>query len=462
MNKPTKDNRDKSKINFQLPPAVFDIIHTIEAHGHEAYAVGGCVRDSILGKVPNDWDITTSASPKEIKSIFNKTFDTGIEHGTVTVRMRGESYEVTTYRIDGEYVDARHPKEVAFTNNLKEDLMRRDFTINAMAYHPTRGLVDAFGGIRDMECGIIRAVGRPDDRFTEDALRMLRAIRFSAQLGFDIEEETYGAICRLSGNIERISWERIRMEVEKLLVSDHPERMRDIYETGLSKVFMPEWDALFATEQNSVHHVYDVGEHTIAVLKGLPNEHVLRLAGLLHDIGKPVTRKTDEKGRDHFVGHPQVGARMAKDILRRLKFDNDTIGAVCALVKYHDERPEPTLRNARRLMARVGDGRMDMLFCLNEADIGGQSDYMREEKLERVARMRTLVAEIRRKNEAVTIAGLAINGRDLANVGVPKGRMMGEILRELLKEVVDEPAMNERERLLGRAKEICEKAKGNP
>lgn len=439
---------------------MIDIIKTIEAHGHEAYAVGGCVRDCILGKTPNDWDITTSAKPQEIKSYFNRTIDTGIEHGTVTVRMRGESFEVTTYRIDGDYEDARHPKEVTFTRNLNDDLLRRDFTVNAMAYHPAKGLVDIFGGYDDLNHKIIRAVGNPVDRFTEDALRMLRAIRFAAQLDFTIEEKTYTAICLLSASLAKISQERIQTEIVKLLVSDHPERMRDVHRTGLSKSFFPEWDALFVTGQNSVHHCYDVGEHTIAVLTALPPERVLRLTGVFHDIAKPLTRRTDAKGRDHFAGHPQLGAQMTKEILRRMKFDNATIDTVSALVKYHDERPAPTKRNMRRLASRVGTDRMEQLFALKEADIAGQSEYERGHKQEMVQMMRREYSNVIADGEAVHISSLAINGKDLIDAGIPQGREIGKILKQLLKEVVDDPTRNNRQWLLERAKLICDLTHG--
>ncbi|MBQ7469999.1 MAG: CCA tRNA nucleotidyltransferase, partial [Pseudobutyrivibrio sp.] len=320
---------------MNLPADVSKIINILESNGHEAYAVGGCVRDCILGKIPHDWDITTSALPETVKSLFDRTFDTGIEHGTVTVLLHGVGYEVTTYRVDGKYEDGRHPKEVTFTASLEEDLKRRDFTINAMAYNETKGLVDLFGGEADLEAGIIRAVGNPTERFTEDALRMLRALRFSAQLGFDIEANTYQAIKDLAPTLERISAERIQVEMVKLITSDHPERMRDVYETGLTKVFFPEFDAMMECDQINKHHMYTVGEHTIVSMGLAPADRVIRLAMLLHDIAKPVCKTTDENGQNHFKMHPVEGQKMAKTVLRRLKFDNDTTDKVCNLVKNH-------------------------------------------------------------------------------------------------------------------------------
>lgn len=441
-------------MQIELPFEVQKIISFLEEAGFEAYAVGGCVRDSILGREANDWDITTSARPEQVKEIFKRTIDTGIEHGTVTVRMRGKSFEVTTYRIDGKYSDSRHPESVEYTANLKEDLLRRDFTVNAMAYNPTTGIVDEYGGMEDIRDGIIRCVGEATQRFSEDALRMLRAIRFSAQLGFEIEADTYSAIEQLHQNIADISAERIRVELEKTLCSDHPEMLRDIYITGLSSVFMPEWDACFATEQNTKHHCYNVAEHTIKVMQELPCDKVLRLAGLLHDIGKPVTKKTDAKGVDHFVGHPLVGADMTKAILRRLKYDNDTTDRVTRLVRYHDERPAATMRNARRLASRLGRDYMEELFELKRADIAGQSEYMREDKYRQLSDLEECYAKVCEADSALSVAELAINGKDVIDCGISRGPDIGRILKELLAEVVDDPAKNNREYLLSRVKTL--------
>ena len=264
-------------MTIELPKKVNTIIETIRAAGHEAYAVGGCVRDSILGRIPDDWDITTSARPEEIKTLFRHTIDTGIEHGTVTVTLEKEGFEVTTYRIDGEYEDCRHPKEVMFTDKLTEDLKRRDFTINAMAYNDSRGLVDIFGGKKDLQQGIIRCVGDARERFTEDALRILRAIRFSAQLGYKIEEKTREAIEELASSLKYISAERIQAEFIKLLLSPHPDYLRIAYDTGVTKVFFPEWDKAMETPQNHPHHCYGVGEHILHSLQEVPPDKVLRL-----------------------------------------------------------------------------------------------------------------------------------------------------------------------------------------
>ena len=276
-------------MKITLPRKVLMIINNLQLHGYEAFAVRGCVRDSILARRPEDWDITTSAKPEEIKRLFRRTVDTGIEHGTVTVIIGKDSYEVTTYRVDGAYEDGRHPKEVRFTSRLEEDLQRRDFTINAMAYNDDVRLVDVFGGMKDLNHHLIRCVGDPRERFSEDALRILRAVRFSAQLNFPIEPDTAEAIKELAPTLEKISAERIQAELVKLLVSPHPERIRDAYELGITKVILPEWDAMAGVEQNTPHHRYDVAEHTIRAMKYVKRDKILRLTMLFHDMGKPST-----------------------------------------------------------------------------------------------------------------------------------------------------------------------------
>ena len=278
-------------MTINIPQKAEQILHILNEAGYEAYVVGGCVRDSILDRVPGDWDITTSALPEQVKELFHRTVDTGIQHGTVTVMMGKEGFEVTTYRVDGEYHDGRHPDAVTFTRSLEEDLKRRDFTINAMAYHPEHGLVDLFGGMEDINRKIIRCVGDPVERFTEDALRMLRAVRFSAQLGFTVEENTKAALARMSGNLEHVSAERIQTELVKLLVSDHPDYLRTAWETGLTREFLPEFDACMETAQNTPHHCCSVGEHILKSLTEIENDRLLRITMLLHDIAKPVEKR---------------------------------------------------------------------------------------------------------------------------------------------------------------------------
>lgn len=434
-----------------LPDKVKRIIDTLELHGHEAYAVGGCVRDSILGRKPQDWDITTSAKPEQVKALFAHTIDTGIQHGTVTVMIDHEGFEVTTYRIDGEYEDARHPKEVLFTSNLLEDLKRRDFTINAMAYNDKDGMVDAFDGIGDLKRGIIRCVGDAKERFSEDALRMLRAVRFAAQLGFAIEDETRRAICTLAPNIAKVSAERIQVELIKLLTSEHPELILTAYETGLTKVFLPEFDDMMETEQRNPHHVYSVGGHTVEALKHVAPEKPLRLAVLFHDVAKPECIVADTEGIDHFYGHPQAGAQKTRKIMRRLKFDNDTTDAVCKLVEWHDDNPALSERTVRRAMHRIGLEQYPGLFAVKRADILAQSDYQREEKLAYVADYERIYEAVMEQEQCVTIKDLAINGSDLIAAGMQQGRELGVVLKALLERVLDEPELNTKEQLLALA-----------
>ena len=342
--------------------------------------------------------------PEETKALFDKTFDTGIEHGTITVLLNHEGYEVTTYRIDGKYEDSRHPKEVTFTRNLKEDLLRRDFTINAMAYNDKDGIVDIFGGMQDLEKHMIRCVGNARERFSEDALRILRGVRFAAQLGFEIEKETRQAIRKLAPNLSYISAERIQTELVKLLVSDHPEKIRDAYELGITKVILPEFDAMMETTQETLHHCYNVGEHTIHALMNIPADKVLRLTMLLHDVAKPVCRTEDENGIHHFHGHPQVGAEMSRKILRRLKFDNDTIHRVMALVRAHDDRPPLQGRSVRRAIYRNGTEQYPELFEVKRADILAQSSFLQQEKLlyvDRYEHMYQQIMEMKKAGNAI-------------------------------------------------------------
>lgn len=435
-------------MEIQLPQAVKWILDELRKNGQEAYAVGGCVRDTILGRNPQDWDITTSARPEQIKEIFRKTIDTGIQHGTVTVMIDHVGYEVTTYRIDGEYEDARHPKEVTFTASLLEDLKRRDFTINAMAYNEQDGLVDAFDGIGDLERGVIRCVGEAKERFTEDALRMLRAVRFAAQLGFTVEEKTKSAIMELAPNLKKVSAERIQVELTKLLISNHPEQMRMLYETGISAVILPEWDAMMETPQNNPHHCYSVGEHTVHALMEIRPDKVLRYAMLLHDVAKPICRTTDDEGVDHFYKHPQQGEKMAHDILRRLKMDNATIDAVCGLVRYHDRNPQANDKAIRRAIFAAGKQQYPQIFEIKRADILAQSDYQKKEKLEYLAEYEKLYYEILSRDECLSLKELAVDGSDLIAAGIKPGKEIGQILKQLLDIVIDEPEKNTKEYLM--------------
>ncbi len=422
--------------------------------------MGGCVRDSLLGRMPKDWDITTSAVPMQVKALFARTVDTGLKHGTVTVLLGGEGYEVTTYRIDGTYTDGRHPDQVVFTPSLLEDLKRRDFTINAMAYNDKDGLVDAFDGAGDLKAGVVRCVGSPSDRFGEDALRMLRAVRFAAQLEFQIETETKKAIQNMAPDLHRISAERVQAELVKLVVSLHPEYMRELYTLGISGVILPEFDHMMKTGQNHPHHCKSVGEHTITVMQQTAPDKVLRLAALFHDIAKPLCKTTDENGTDHFYGHPQKGAQLAEQVLRRLKFDCETIQRVRALVRWHDFNPKLTEEAVRRAVIKAGQQQYPALFALKRADVLAQSTYQRAEKLAYLEEFQRIYESVMEKGDCISLKQLAVSGRDIMALGVRQGRQVGEILNRLLEQVVCDPKKNERAYLLEQAKGYVQAGSG--
>lgn len=436
-------------IEIKMPENAERIIHTLQQAGFEAYIVGGCVRDAVLGKEPDDWDITTSAKPEEVKTLFRRTIDTGIEHGTVTVMFGKEGYEVTTYRVDGKYEDHRRPSSVTFTASLLEDMKRRDFTINAMAYNTEEGLIDHFGGIEDLEGHLIRCVGEPKERFDEDALRILRAIRFAAQLGFSIEERTREAIQNQAVFLRDISAERIHVELTKLLVSDHPEQLRTAYELGVTAVVLPEFDQMMETEQNNIHHMYTVGEHTLRVVQAVPAAETLRWAALLHDAAKPVTKTTDDKG-DHFYGHNAVGGDMARDILRRLKFDNATIDRVKRLVLWHDYGmgEEPSLRSFRKSLSKMGEDLFSDYVLIKQADTLAQSEYKREEKLNNLEILKDYYVQIKEQQQCLSLKDLAVTGKDLIEQGMKPGKELGEMLHYLLDCVLENPQLNDKDSLL--------------
>lgn len=435
---------------IQLPEKVGRIIGTLQEHGYEAYAVGGCIRDSILGREPEDWDITTSAMPEETKALFDKTFDTGIQHGTITVLLEKEGFEVTTYRIDGKYEDSRHPKEVTFTRNLREDLLRRDFTINAMAYNETDGLVDIFGGLEDLEAGMIRCVGTAKERFKEDALRILRGVRFAAQLGFDIEEDTRQGMKELAWTLQNISAERIQVELVKMITSKRPEMVREAYELGMTRIVLPEFDQLMTTGQETPHHMYSVGEHTLHAMKNIRADKILRLAMLLHDMGKPALKTVDEAGVAHFKKHALESERIAENVLRRLKFDNDTIRKVTRLVRCHDLRMPATAKSVRRAMNQIGEELFPYYMEVRRADVLAQSMYQREEKIENLDQIEELYHQIVEDGDCVSLKDLAVTGRDLIASGMKPGKKIGEKLEELLKLVIEDPKLNTKEELLKR------------
>lgn len=433
---------------IKIEKNVAEIIKILERGGHEAFAVGGCVRDSFLERTPHDWDITTSALPWQVKELFKRTVDTGLKHGTVTVLYGGGSYEITTYRVDGAYSDSRRPDTVTFTTSLEEDLRRRDFTINAMAYNPGTGIVDPFGGAEDLRRGVVRAVGSPSERFSEDALRIMRAFRFSAKFGFTIEPETLKAAAELSENLSAVSAERISAELEKILLSDHPEVLADMYRAGVTKMFIPEFDTCMETPQNNPHHKYDVGTHSVFVVKNIRRDKVIRLAALLHDFGKPVVRETDDKGIDHFVDHPEESAKMAKNILQRLRFDNVTIKKVVTLVRYHELQLRKSPYRIRKFLSEVGPEMFPLLLELRRADILAQSEYQRKQKEKGVREFEMLYENIVENGECLSLKELAVNGNDLMEEGIPKGTEIGRILGLMLEDVLQNPEHNDKNYLI--------------
>lgn len=398
-------------MKIQLPEAVQSIICALTKQGYEAYAVGGCVRDSIIHREPKDWDITTSATPNKVKEIFHRTIDTGIAHGTVTVMMDQTGYEVTTYRIDGEYEDLRHPKSVEFTASLTEDLKRRDFTINAMAYNDETGLVDEFGGVNDLENGIIRCVGKAEDRFGEDALRMLRAVRFCAQLGFTLEEETACAIKKLAHTISGISKERIHTEFNKILLSPNPGYIMKAYELGITGVVLPVFDKMPDKEGAS------------KLLYKVPKELIFRYAALLYE----------------------AGSKEAANVLRELKSDNKTITGTARIVELHGMKPLSDEILIRQAACRYG---IETLINALEFEKCYYSVSDDREKEAAIQNEKRILDEIIDRGDCIDMKGLAVTGKDLIGLGIEPGQKMGEILKECLDIVLKDPSMNDRDRLL--------------
>ena len=431
------------------------IIERLSERGYACHAVGGCVRDALLGREPHDWDFTTPALPEEIVEAFSDhtVIEVGKRYGTVAVIIDGEQYEITTYRVDGMYSDSRHPDEVSFSSSLEDDLSRRDFTVNAMAYNDSDGLVDLFDGRRDLEYGVIRCVGVPSERFCEDALRILRALRFASTLGFSIEPNTSNAI--LSGRklLGEISRERIRDELLKLLCGEKVDFVLRRYRTVIAAI-IPEIQGTFDFEQNNRHHNRDVYRHIVASVKYIEPDPLLRTVMLLHDIGKPMSRTVDTKGVSHYKNHPVLGAAMAEEILRRLCLPNAFISEACALIRYHDLRLQPDTAEIKRYMNLLGLDAMRKLYKIRVADTLAQSMYMREEKLALCKAVLDEAERIAASGECYELSTLEVNGKDLIHIGVGSGKLIGEILNSLLEAVISGELPNEKPVLLKKAGEI--------
>lgn len=434
--------------HFVLPSFVLRALQLLNENGFEAYAVGGAVRDLLRGVPAHDYDIATSATPAEMKAVFKsyRTLETGIKHGTLTVLIDGEAIEITTYRVDGAYTDARHPDSVSFTRSLREDAARRDFTVNAMAYHPRDGLRDFFGGVADLEEGILRTVGEPHLRFTEDALRMLRALRFSATLGYEIDPSTSTAIHALKDQLTEIAPERIREEFLKLIEARNADRVLREYADVIC-VFLPEIDPLRSFDQKNPHHDFDVWEHTLHALAAAPCDRVLRLALLFHDMGKPDCFTSDDAGVGHFYGHAERSVEIADRAMQRLRFDNETRERVLLLVRMHDVLPLPKTRQFARIRSRYGDAFLSEWLSVIRADRTGQKRIFSPEAEKEISKAEAAAEALLLSEERFSLKNLAVRGDDLVSLGY-RGKEIGDALSFALDAVLDGKARNEKGALL--------------
>ena len=434
---------------IQPPPEVLALLQSLAAQGFEAFVVGGCVRDSLLGRAPADWDIATAALPQQVMRCFDgqyELFSPGLKFGTVTVAAGELRCEVTTYRSDGPSSDYRRPQQVRFTALLQEDLARRDFTINAMAWNPARGLQDPYGGLADLRAGVIRCVGDPQSRFREDALRIFRCARFAAVLGFEIEAQTRAGMLELCDLLQHIAAERLQAELCKALMGEAFAAVF-LQNHAVITAVIPELAPMVGFAQNNPHHIYDVWEHTLRAVQAAAPVLPVRLALLLHDIGKPAVYWADPQGVGHFCEHPQVGANMSKEILRRLRFDNATVALVQKLVRYHALYTDPSPADIRRWLHRLGEETFRLLLLVCRADTAAKSPQTAQQGAAHLNRMEQLLDAVLAEAPCVTLAGLAVDGRDLMALGVPKGPQVGAWLRMLLEQVLA-GAPNDREAML--------------
>lgn len=442
---------------IELPSDVKMIISRLKACGYDAYAVGGCVRDSLLGILPKDYDITTCAMPSEVKECFPELshFDTGIKHGTITLLVAGTPYEVTTYRTDGDYSDHRHPDSVNFVKNLDEDLARRDLTINAMAYNDESGLCDPFGGADDLKNGVIRAVGDPYRRFDEDALRILRTLRFSSVYGFEIERSTSDAAQKLAESLRGVASERIKAELDKLICGKDVGRiLRDYH--SIIEVIIPEIAPTVGYDQKTRHHEFDLWEHIVRTVENISPDPVLRYAMLFHDLGKPSSRTIDSHGQCHYKGHAAASLPIAREITKRLKFDTKTAETVAFLVSAHMDAPPTDKARVRRMIARYGADHTKLLFDVMRSDnLSKKSDSHNDPRIAEIDKAVSLYEEVLRDEDACSLSALAVNGRDLIEIGITNGPTIGKTLSALLDAVMDEKIANRRCDLLDLAKKLA-------
>ncbi len=443
-------------MQITLPKEVNLILNTLNSNGYDAYVVGGCVRDSVMNIEPQDWDITTEALPEEIIYIFSqyKLLTTGVKHGTVGVIIDRKVYEITTYRIDGEYKDNRHPDKVTFSDKLEYDLERRDFTINAMAYNPKTGIIDLFDGKTDLKYKAIRCVGDADCRFKEDALRILRGLRFASTYDFTIEINTSDAMIENRKLLNNISEERIITEFNKLLCGVSARYILNRYKK-IFAVFIPEIEVMFNFDQKNPHHNKTLWKHTTKSIDKIEPNLALRLTMLFHDIGKPLAQEYDEvKGICHYIGHNTFSVAIAENIMKRLKYSNELIETVKTLILYHDVRFSDNKKHIKRLLSKIGEDNFKLLLKVQRADILAQSNYQIEEKLNNLNFTETALNQIISENECFKLKDLAVNGHDLMRIGIIKGQDIGSTLNFLLSNVIDGNIKNEKEILLLKAKEL--------
>lgn len=451
----------KEYFNIDLPVNVRKIIELLYNNGYEAFAVGGCVRDSLLNKPPSDWDITTNAIPEIIEKIFSplyKTLDIGLKHGTITILIDNIGYEVTTYRIDGEYEDNRRPKAVIFTSDIQKDLCRRDFTINAMAYNPYKGLMDFNNGLQDLKAKTINTVGDADLRFNEDGLRMLRAVRFSSVLKFQIDSIVKDSIRKNSFLLKNISKERIRDEFNKILLSQEPSfGIKLLHEVGLLKYIVPEIISQINLDQKNKYHNLTLFEHTLKVLDLVPPKLDLRLAGLLHDIGKVSCFTIDDKGNGHFYNHENIGEKISEKILKGLRYDNNTINKISSLIKNHNIHNYKSEYKIKKFINKIGKDNLDDLFTLVIADRCSCDETY--SNLNDIYTLENKCNEIISKNLPLSLKNLSITGEDLLKLGIGRGKVIGEILNYLLEEVLKNPSLNNKDILIEISLKYCKKKK---
>lgn len=441
-------------MTVSLPSYVEKAIKQLNTAGYEAYVVGGCVRDTLLNREPNDWDITTDALPEQVISAFHhyRVIPTGVQHGTVTVIIDDKPLEITTFRIDGNYSDSRHPDSVSFTRNLHEDLLRRDFTINALAYHPSTGIVDCYSGLADLSDKRIACVGDPKKRFTEDALRILRALRFSAQLGFPIEKMTASAIHQLAPLLRGVSAERIQAELVKLLCGENAKSVLLTFADVIA-VILPEIAPMIGLEQINPYHYLSVYEHTVETITAVPPLPYLRLTMLFHDCGKPACYTRDENGVDHFRGHVPVSVSIAEQALVRLCFDRHTVNVVKTLIAHHDDTLTLDDYVLKKTLNELGAAASHDLVTVQKADVIGQHPDKRD-RLEQLDAIDKRIGELVDANTCFALSALAVNGTDLREIGFSADHRLGDTLNTLLDLVMAGKLQNDRTALLNKAKEF--------